>query len=317
MTNTITLSEESLSLPDGYAAHCRIFRPQGSIKSVVVYLHGIQSHGGWYEASGRYLAERGRLVVMPDRRGSGRNEKGRGDAASAWQLIADVRAAMQFAQTCGQKLAGHDLPLDLLGVSWGGKLAICYQEYDIKRMLILSDGPFRHVNGVHNHPSTVRSLTLVAPGLCPQVKVPLRTRLAVVGSLIRGQKERMFDLPLCDPTLFTDNAERQAFIREDPLALRQGTARLLFVSRELDFLARKARRRWAERPLAPPIHLVLAGGDRIIANLRTQRWFGPTGQRLTVSEFPGAGHTLEFEPNPSDYFCRLADWLEKRDVDTA
>ncbi len=53
-------------------------------RAVVVMLHGIQSHSGWYEGSGEHLAQAGVSVLAPDRRGSGMNGEARGDADCQW-----------------------------------------------------------------------------------------------------------------------------------------------------------------------------------------------------------------------------------------
>jgi acylglycerol lipase len=247
---------------------------------------------------------------MPDRRGSGKNQSDRCDAATARQLLDDVHAALEHAHKLAGTLAGQEMPLDLLGVSWGGKLAMAY----------LENAECEMRNAEWSGPASehlafpLRSLTLVAPGLCPRVSVPWSVKLAVAYCMLAGQKLRLFDLPLCDPTLFTDNSERQVYIRDDPLALRQGTARLLFVSYQLDKLARRYRESWADHARPVPMHLVLAGQDRIIHNARTLEWFAPLAGHLTVSEFPKAGHTLEFEPQPGDYFQCVSNWLEKQDA---
>ena len=46
----------------------------GQPRAAVVYLHGIQSHSGWYAASSRAMAEAGIAVYQIDRRGSGRDK---------------------------------------------------------------------------------------------------------------------------------------------------------------------------------------------------------------------------------------------------
>ena len=62
----------------------------------MLYLHGIQSHGGWFEGSACYLAEKGLHVLLPDRRGSGLNEAERGHARSAGRLLQDVVETMAW-----------------------------------------------------------------------------------------------------------------------------------------------------------------------------------------------------------------------------
>ena len=56
---------------DGLELYYRTFAPDGAARGALIYLHGIQSHGGWYVETGAELARRGYAVYLPDRRGSG------------------------------------------------------------------------------------------------------------------------------------------------------------------------------------------------------------------------------------------------------
>src|SRR5262249_11497602 len=119
---------------------------------------------------------------------------------------------------------------------------------------------------------------------------------------------KLFPVPLNDPELFTASSHWQAFIRDDPLALRQATARLLVESARLD-----AYVRFAPRYVRVPVVLFLAGRDRIIDNDRTRQFvesFAATDKEII--EYPEAHHTLEFEPDPSTFPTDLIHWLEKR-----
>lgn len=62
-------------------------------RHALLYLHGIESHGAWFLAAARGLAERGCTTYLLDRRGSGLNCDGQvGDAESADELLEDVRS---------------------------------------------------------------------------------------------------------------------------------------------------------------------------------------------------------------------------------
>src|SRR5689334_10539782 len=75
---------------DGTALPYRRFGAQGKTRGSLVYLHGIQSHGGWYVETAAALAERGYTVFLPDRRGSGACGEPRGHFDSPDQLVEDV-----------------------------------------------------------------------------------------------------------------------------------------------------------------------------------------------------------------------------------
>lgn len=274
---------------------------------IVIYLHGIQSHGGWYDASCRCLASMGLRVYLPDRRGSGLNESARGHCDSWEQLACDVvhltdLAESQWIASAAAGGAGrrtlpppgatsskgyYPPPIVLLGVSWGGKLAAALAAM---------------------HGGRYAGIALACPGIEPQQDVSLRTKFAIARAVIRGRLRRQFDIPLNDPALFTATPRWLEFLNNDKLALRQATAGFLFQSRRLDSYLRDA---WPW--IRDPLLLVLAGRDRIINNAATAaRVTGAGSRQTTVRIFGDGHHTLEFEPDPQPFFRCLADWCVAR-----
>jgi alpha-beta hydrolase superfamily lysophospholipase len=266
----------SFTAGDGYAWKYRRFAPAGRSRGEVIALHGIQSHSGWYESSCARLAAAGYGVSFLDRRGCGVNDRDRGDAPSFRRLLDDV----------AEFLARLPRPRFVVGISWGGKLAVGLQR---------------------RHPGLTDGLVLIAPGLYPRVRPPLGERLRIAAARLL-QPRRRFRIPLNDPALFTADPARREFIRNDPLALRDATARMLFESARLDVYLR-----FAARHVSMPVLLLLAENDRIIDNASTRRFVErfPTADR-TVIEYPDAHHTLEFEPGGPPHLNDLLSWLEKR-----
>ncbi len=272
-----------LRLPDGYETGVYIHQSAETTGRLpVLYLHGIQSHPGWFFGSGAYLAERGYPVFQVTRRGSGAGEDDRGHAESPAQLLDDIDASCRFitARTgCGM--------VHLLGVSWGGKLLAAYA--------------CRRATSRR----TIASLTLVAPGIAPQVDVSAVTKLKIAVSLLI-QPRRMFDIPLNDAEMFTDNEPMCEYLRRDPYRLYCATARFLYVSRRLDGMLRRCR----SGSLTVPAALILALRDRIIDNPATRAAVERlTAGAATVREFDG-DHTLEFEPDPAPFYEALANAIE-------
>jgi alpha-beta hydrolase superfamily lysophospholipase len=265
---------------DGYRWFYRHFPAHGKAVARVVGIHGIQSHGGWYEASSRYLRDAGCDVYFVDRRGSGQNQECRGDAPSFRRLIDDLGEFLQ-------SLRGMDQPpLYVSSISWGGKIGagLCYR-----------------------FPGLIDGLILFAPGFKPRVSPPRAERMKIIAAAVRSPT-KMFPIPLNDPTLFTANVERQEFIRKDPLALREATARFLVESAKFDVYLRRA-----PKHVTPPVLLLLAGEDRVIDNDRTRQYAARFATRdLTVNEYPAAHHTLEFEPSPEPIFADVTKWILDR-----
>ena len=70
--------------------------------------------------------------------------------------------------------------------------------------------------------------------------------------------------------------------------------------------------RRAARRVRVPTLLVLAGHDRIIDNRRTRAFAARFGAVTTILDYPGAHHTLEFEPDDHPWVADVTDWVEKR-----
>lgn len=273
----ISIRREDLELADGYRTNLyRFVPPQGRSGLPVVYLHGIQSHPGWFVGSCERLARNGREVFAVTRRGSGANSERRGHAPSGDVLLRDVDRAVDFTKERTGCERAH-----LLGVSWGGKLAAAYACRQ-------------------DRAERLASLVLVAPGIAPQVGVSPGVKLRIAASLLFSP-ERRFEIPLSDVELFTGNQRMKQFIRSDQRSLRRATARFLYASRKLDRYLR-SRPRGA---IHTETTLILADGDRIVDNRRTREQVERlTDGRGVVVELPGA-HTLEFEPDPSPLYEAL------------
>ena len=244
-----------------------------------MYLHGIQSHSGWFLRSCDRLRRQGATVMAPDRRGSGLNERERGHCDSPGQLIADVdRCVDWLRQRTGIQ------QIDIAAVSWSGKLAIAYAA---------------------EFPDKVRSIALVTPGLCARVDIGLREKITI-GLQGVVNRHRLHEIPLNDPELFTANPDMLRFIENDPIKLTHATAAFFITSTRLDLTVRKIASK-----LKPPVYLFLAEHDRIIDNQATTELLKPVltglpGSSELVRIYPNAHHTLDFERNPQIFFQDLA-----------
>lgn len=269
---------------DGYELNYRHWVPAGMVQGYVVALHGIQSHSGWYEYSSRRLSEVGFDVRFLDRRGSGLNQKDRGHADHPDRLINDV-AQMLSQVHWERKLAGASVPVILLGVSWGGKLAAVTAA---------------------RRPELLDGLALLYPGLRARVRPRFYQRWLLNLGMALGAARKPVPLPLDDPALFTGESAWREFIFDDPLAIHEATVSLLRVSVALDEEAMRIR---------PQIHaptlVMLAGRDEIIDNQATKWYLNQWGtSHLVLREYPNARHTLEFEPDRDVIFHDLIRWMK-------
>lgn len=251
---------------------------------MIVQLHGIQSHSGWYEFSGNWLAEAGCEVFALDRRGSGLNESQRGHAPHVDRLINDV--AQFLGDVRGrQPAAGDAAPVILSGLSWGGKLATAVS---VRR------------------PELIDGLAVLYPGICAQITAAWYRKLQLRLAVALGLWQRRAPIPLDDPALFTDVPQWQEFIRDDRLALRDATVGFFEANRQLDSLAASA-----PEQIRCPVLMMLAGQDRIIDNVSSRRWWNRLeADQRTLHEYPEATHTLEFDPGREQIFGDLLRWID-------
>ena len=269
--------EMVITLSDGYQAYARYWSA-GLPRGAVLYVHGIQSHSGWYEASAARLSAAGFVTLQFDRRGSGRNTQARGHAESALQLLDDAFCCLDVL--CER--SGFD-KCHLLGVSWGGKL----------------------VASMHAaRPERTASLLLVTPGLFPVIGVS-KSEMFRIGISMVGSPERLHNIPLNDPELFTTLADRIEFLRRDELQLHQATAAFFLASRRMD-------KEWCRLKESPPVplHLFLAADERIIDNEKTRAFvLGLPWPHCTITTYENSRHTLEFDPDRHHYLDDLVERL--------
>lgn len=269
---------ELFKVPDGRSLAMRRFQPVGEPRGSVVLLHGIISHAGWYTSSAQHLAAQGYEVLALDRRGSGLNMTSRGDVKGWLTWVSDVVAVCEHCRQRG--------PVVLLGISWGGKLAPVV---------------------ARKRPDLLTGFGMLCPGIFAYQQPGIAKRAAVAASGKLGVDERRVAIPLQDPRLFTNSPQWQAFVRDDPLTLREITLRFAREDHKLTKFARQS---------APFIHmpalLVLAGRDRMVKSLLTRDYFAAlASQDKTLLEYHTAAHTLEFEPDPQPFFGDLTAWIDR------
>jgi alpha-beta hydrolase superfamily lysophospholipase len=89
-----------------------------TVKGIVFYIHGLQSHGGWLWEAGNLFAASGMAFVCIDRRGSGLSEGPRGEFPPLDQLLIDYTRAIAH---CRAALPAS-VPVNLFGHCLGGSI---------------------------------------------------------------------------------------------------------------------------------------------------------------------------------------------------
>jgi alpha-beta hydrolase superfamily lysophospholipase len=245
--------------------------------AVIIFLHGIASHGAWFGETATDLNHQGVAVYAPDRRGSGRSGGPRGHLARYERALDDVEEVVRLVSS-----EHVGTPLFLAASSWAAKLAVVYASL---------------------RPAPLSGLLLLGPGLLPRVKLsPGRRVRVVVGHLVTPTAR--LPIPLT-PELYTANPPYVDLIQTDPLRLLEATAQFFWETARLD-----RRRRRAAAGLELPLLLLQGEDDKMMDVAGTRRWFSRLGVAdRTYRAYPGAGHTLDFEPDRTQYLDDMLAWL--------
>ncbi|WP_161855549.1 alpha/beta hydrolase [Bradyrhizobium sp. CCBAU 051011] len=243
---------------DGYSLRYRVWPADEALRATLILLHGVMSHSGWFQPLADHLGEAGLKIIGADRRGSGLNEEGRGDAPSARMLVDDVRRIIAAERSEGR-------PVHLAGWCWGAVLAVnvaatCQQE--------------------------LASLVLIAPGLHPSEAVTAAMKRQ--DAIARHPHCGALAIPITED-MFT-RGPHLAAIEADELRCRLITPRFHNIMRKLGV---GAKLRLGQLDL--PMLLVLAGTDEATDNFHTRRTFAALRRSaVTIKEICGS-HGLQFE----------------------
>ena len=248
--------------------------------AAIIFLHGIASHAGWFGETAADLNSQGVAVYGPDRRGSGRSGGPRGHLERYRRALDDVEEMVRLVSS-----EHRTTPIFLAASSWAAKLAVVYTA---------------------QRPGSVTGLLLLGPGLLPRVNLsPARQLFVVVGHLVAPTAR--LPIPLT-PELYTANPPYVDFIRGDRLRLLEATTRFFWETARLD--RQRAR---ASARLDLPLLVLQGEDDKMMDVTKTRRWFSRLGvEDKTYLAYPGAGHTLDFEPDRSRYLADLVGWLSAR-----
>jgi acylglycerol lipase len=249
-------------------------------KTALVYLHGIESHSGWFAKAATLLRDRGYDVYCLDRRGSGINRENRGFVSghvdSYKTLFADIRAFIQ-------PLRSRYDSVFIVGLSWGGKLALAY--------------------GL-THPEDIRGLVLITPGIRALVDVSPFTKLRILVFSVT-QPQEPIAIPIV-PEMFTTTPRHLDFIHGDPLRLKYATAGFFFESHRLDGYIDGGM-----SSLRLPVQLFLAGGDRIIDNEGVRLVLAQGAQeKLEIVTYEDQTHSIQFDA-PERMVQDMVKWLKR------
>ena len=250
-------------------------------RAAFIYLHGIESHSGWFDLAAEHLAARGYSVFSLDRRGSGINRENRGYISGhvdrGTNLVADIHHAVEIA-----KASGKIDEIYLIGLSWGGKYVMAYDA---------------------TYPDEVDGMVLITPGMKPKVDLSAGEKLAVLTDSVLAPT-RQHRIPI-EPEMFTTDPAHLSYIKQDSLKLHTASAGFLMHSRSMDRLVEKT-----DDGKHPPMLVFLAGKDRIIDNEATRELVTRDPNRqVKVIEYPDQTHSIQLDA-PDRLARDIVRWVD-------
>ncbi|HTL37127.1 MAG TPA: alpha/beta fold hydrolase [Kofleriaceae bacterium] len=229
--------------------------------AVAFYVHGTQSHAGWLFETGPALAERSITLYVLDRRGSGRSEGPRGDAASCESWVDDHAAALAVVR------ARHGaLPLTIIGQSMGAPIAALLAARDLaSHDAVLFSAPALDNLHATRPPERLEQIRANAGPELHDITTPLEA--------------------------FTRDPRYLDFMRADPLRQVQMSSR--FFASWID--AEAQCRELAAGVLARPSALLQPRVDRVVHADAARAMFDrlTNGRAITI-QLPTEDHYLEF-----------------------
>ena len=277
---TITPAEliKTVDCEDGYRLQFRVWPARGLPVATLVLIHGMMSHSGWFRELAGMLAAMQVNVVGADRRGSGLNQRDRGDAPSREILLSDLLRTIDHEES--------GVPVYLVGWCWGAVLA---------------------VNAVLEFGDRFKGLVLLAPGLFPSTRIKRAIQDELEALQHADQPPRLVPSPMKEE-MFTDKPQFRELIAHDVLAVHEFTPRFIQVSRQMQLFAAA---RLAQ--LAHPVLLLLAARDQAVDNKTTLARFQKLRTAAVTSSTLPCNHAMQFEA-PQEIANNIKNWLGRQGI---
>jgi acylglycerol lipase len=244
---------------DKRLAHLRINRIQSDMSvrssSVVLCLHGIESHSGWFTQYAAATSTGGVDCVTYDRPGNG---------LSLNNVVQPLDEILSDLKSLITVLEGQYQHIFLLGMSWGGLLAA----YAMQQGLI-----------------TPRYAVLLVPGIYTRRPLPFTDFLSLIRNLLFFSEDEI-SIPI-ETDDFSTHEQIRNSINIDERRRKTAPARLLLATQKMRMSVRKAKM------TKDSVEVWLAEHDRIVDNQRLIQNLERYGTPFQM--FKGHGHALIFE----------------------
>jgi alpha-beta hydrolase superfamily lysophospholipase len=249
--------------------------PAGQDGPCAIYLHGLESHMGWFSNLAESLNSENINVYAFDRRGSGLNRHNSRNFSSRY-ISSDLKLFIDLV-----KRDHPQSPIFLIGLCLGGRIAVDFFSY---------------------YTDCLNGLILISPSLKSKLRFSLADKFSIL-----FRPDSMLKIPIKD-TMFTSNRKYLKYMENDSLRLRNIPAQHILEMAKIGQRLNKA-----SKNIKLPVLLMLAGIDEIIDTKGAKRWLEklPSTDK-TLKFYKDYHHILTFEEDPRLVMEDIETWIKER-----
>jgi alpha-beta hydrolase superfamily lysophospholipase len=282
-TDSVTAEIEELVTPDGIGLFLRSYQTNSS--DILLILHGLGAHSGWFIDMCNHLAALGLTVYAIDHRGFG-HSKG---------LPAHIDRYQTYLEDIGFIIAAirklHPAArLYLLGHSMGAIFATYFAA---------------------EHSELLAGITILNPWVADHSQVPLGASLAIlIGGIFKSKR---YWQVAGGTEVMTTNPQAILMLENDPYWRRKQTASFLLqiLQMRLGILKQATR-------ITIPALVMQAEADKSITLPGSKKLYEALASSdKTRKTYPNYAHDSEFENDRSQMDNDLASWIQEHSAKTS
>jgi alpha-beta hydrolase superfamily lysophospholipase len=267
---------DSLEMADGIRVFFRFWKTPHAEDPVLVFIHGLGAHTGWFIDMGNQLNQHGLNVYMDDHRAFGRSGGVRGHVRRGTIYIDDLKRFLAEVQK-----RHPDAPLFLCGHSMGGMFATY----------------------LATQFSPLKGLILINPWIRDRVKVKTSALVQTLAGGITGSDRIVVRDVDTDQMTLVPEAGR--LLSADSYWVRNQSGSFLTEVTRMRLGALRAARR-----VSVPALVIQGEGDRTLVQKATRNLYLQLGSRdKTWKTYAGLAHDFEFDPGRAVLDGDIADWI--------
>ena len=275
---SIKTATEILETPDG----CTLFLRSWVTDSpdILLILHGLGAHSGWFIDMGNMLAARGVTVYAMDHRGFGRSGGMPGHIDNYKTYIEDTNFIVTTIRKRHPEAAIH-----IFGHSMGGIFASHFAA---------------------NYQNALASVLFLNPWIQDSSQTPILTTLRILlGGIFKSKR---YWQVAGGSDVMTTNPEAIQMLHTDTYWCRKQTSSFLFQI----FLMRSAVLKKAKL-ISKPGLVMQAGADKAVVSEASHNLYDTlAGNDKTWKMFPGYAHDSEFEADRALLDNEVVTWITER-----